>query len=143
MTDQVLFDTFQSKLLLLGQNRAFPAWLAGVPSWQPPKPPHPTRSQHWAHAADTPLAAPMLSEASDAGQTTERWLVPPQAQADPSFSCGFNSVLELDAVCAFRGRPSPSSPRPALCSKVVAAVFQGESHLQSQPVPCRYRVDAL
>jgi len=85
----------------------------------------------------------MLSEASDARQITERWLIPPEAQADPSFSCRFNSVLEIDGACALGGWTSPSSPRPVLRSKVVAAAFQGESCLQSQSVARKYGVDVL
>lgn len=70
-----------------------------LPSIFPSVPP----SQHQAHPGDTPLAAPKLSEASDAMQTTDRQSIPPQAQAEPSSLCGFDSGNRWRACAQGRG----------------------------------------
>lgn len=75
-------------------------------------------SQHKAHTTDIPLAVPKLSAASGAVQTTNRQSIPPQAQAKPPSSCGFDSGNRWRACAQGRGwgrwvagiAPSPQDP---------------------------------
>lgn len=109
-----------------------------------------TPSQHQACITDIPLAVPKLSKASNAVQTAARQSIPPQAQAEPSSSCDFDSGNRWRACALGKGwsrwgagiAPSPQDTccAPRQCG---SKSFTGKSHPQSQLVPCRCGVDAL
>lgn len=95
-------------------------------------------SQHQAHTTDIPLAVPKLSAASGAVQTTDRGSIPPQAQAKPPSSCGFDSGNRWRACAQGRGGVSgwqALPPLPKTHAGLQGSVAASVSKEKSSPKP--------